>query len=244
MKTIYCLLTAMLFSICSYAENESKTQDVTKSTNIDTYALTQQGAIAEYGMLYGTKQKLMGSIRITVTNVTEDAGKTIITTLHQALNKKGEPSKNAAFAGLGDGLQTSISIENGSYYMTQDPIFAYYKDLKRSGYMLKIPNELKVGDKIEGSTVSFSGKIMGMTMKNELTYTNFQVIAEEDLITPVGTLHCLKVTGTITGKCQRVDINDNQTWWIAPNIGIVRLESNYLGAKQQLILQLNKISRP
>lgn len=229
MKQFLCLIICTLLFTNTYAQN-------------DAYALTKQGAVAEYGMFYGTKHKLMGSIRITVTNVAEDEDKTVVTTLQQALNKKGKPSKNAAFIGLGDGLQTSISIENGSYYMTQDQIFGYYKDLKRSGYMLKIPQKLEVGNEIEGSTVFFNGKMMGMTMKNELTYKNFKIISEEDLVTPAGTFHCLKATGTITGKCQRMNITDNQTWWIAPNIGIVRLEANYLGAKQQVILQLNKIS--
>lgn len=229
MKQFLCFIIGILLFTNIYAQNE-------------VYALTKQGAIAEYGMLYGTKHKLMGSIRITVTNVSKDTNKTIVTTLHQALNKKGKPSKSAAFIGLGDGLQTSISIENGSYYMTQDQIFGYYKDLKRSGYMLKIPQKLNVGDEIEGSTLSFSGKMMGTTMKNKLTYNNFKVISEEDVITPAGTFHCLKITGTVTGKCQRMNITDNQTWWIAPNIGIVRLEANYLGDKQQVILQLNNIS--
>ena len=38
-----------------------------------------------------------------------------------------------------------------------------------------------------------------------------------------------KVTGNASEKYHKMDINDNHTWYIAPNIGIGKQISNYLG---------------
>lgn len=204
------------------------------------YALNKQGTVAKYSMTYGGK--LTGYLKVTSKEVTGNDENGTITILEEILNKKGKPLKSASWIGLGDGLLLQIDIKDGEYYMTQDFTLASMPGDERQGYLLKIKNNLKVGDEIEGSTIDCLIKFMGVKCRNSLTYSNFKVESEEDLVTPAGTIHCLKVTGNVSGKFQKMDINDNQTWYIAPNIGIVKQISNYMGEKNSVIIELCEIT--
>ena len=204
------------------------------------YALNKQGTVAKYSMTYGGK--LTGYLKVTSKEVTGNDENGTITVLEEVLNKKGKPMKSASWIGLGDGMLLQIDIKDSAYYMTQDFMLASMPGDERQGYLLKMKNNLKVGDDIEGSTIDWLFKFMGSKCRNSLTYSKFKVESEEDLVTPAGTIHCLKVTGNVSGKFQKMDINDNQTWYIAPNIGIVKQVSNYMGEKNSVIIELCEIS--
>ena len=226
-KFFISLMTALLTCAVSFAQD---TQG---------YALTKKGASIQYSYKYG--KKLMGYIVTTVQDNKLENGKNTVTTLWTMLNKKEKPSKTAKFAGFGDGLLSSMTLENGTYYMTMDLGLASGGE-NRHGYILKMPATLKVGDNIEGSTLNYENKFMGMTFKNELTYSGFKVVEEVDLETPAGKFRCLKVTGNVKGKFQRMDIDDNEVMYIAPGMGIIRQEINYMGGNKPIVLEAYKVS--
>lgn len=209
-----------------------------QAQDVKCYALTKQGASVQYSYTYG--KKLMGYFVLSVQENSIENGKTNVKTLWTFLNKKGKPSKSASFAGYGEGMLSVITIENGSYYMTQDLGLAAGGE-NRHGNILKMPASLKVGDSIEGGKLFFENRFMGMTFKNELVYSDFKVVDEVDINTPAGNFHCLKVTGNVKGQYNRTDIDDDQTWYIAPGIGIVREEIHYWGVKKPVILEAYKV---
>lgn len=227
MKHSLFLLIAMLVSLTGKAQTDS------------CYCLNKKGASIQYSYKYG--ERLMGCIVTTVNNRLDDGNKSTISLLWTMLNKKEKPSKSASMVGMGDGMLTKIQVEDGSYLMAQDKALAAGGE-NRHDYILKIPKTLKVGDIIEGSTLNFEHKFMGRTIRNELTYKDFKVVDEVDLTTPAGKYHCLKVTGNVSGKFQTMDINDNQVWYIAPSMGIVREELYYLGEKKPIVLEAYKVS--
>lgn len=227
MRHSFFLLIAMLTSLIGKAQTDS------------CYFLSKEGASIQYSYKYGGK--LMCYIVTAVNSRQDDGGKSTISLLWTMLNKKEKPSKSASMMGMGDGMLTKIQVEDGSYLMAQDMGLAAGGE-NRHGYILKIPKTLKVGDAIEGSTLNFEHKFMGRTIKNELTYKDFKVVDEVDLTTPADTFHCLKVTGNVSGKFQTMDINDNQVWYIAPGMGIVREELYYLGEKKPIVLEAYKVS--
>ncbi len=230
MKKFFSLLMTVLLT-CA----------VCLAQNTQGYALTKKGASIQYSYKYGKKQKLMCYIVTTVQDNKSENGKDIVTILWTMLNKKEKPSKTAAFAGFGDGLLSSMTLESGAYYMTMDLGLATGGE-NRHGYILKMPATLKVGDTIEGGTLNYENKAMGMTFKNELTYSGFKVVEEVDLETPAGKFHCLKVTGNVKGKFQRMDINDDEVMYIAPGMGIIRQEINYMGENRPIILEAYKVN--
>lgn len=202
------------------------------------FAMAKDGMIVQYSYLYGKNQKLMGYYVNQVEQVRVDGNKTEVTVLFKMLNKKGKPSKTAKWAGIGDGMLYKIAIEDGSYYMTMDLAFALGGQ-NRKGYLFKIPATLKVGDKLEGGTLSYETKAL-TTYETKLVYSGFKVVEELDLKTAAGTFHCFKVEGTVSGQYTGSDIESNQVFYLSPGIGIVRQEVNYYG--KMIVLEASQIS--
>lgn len=224
------IILSFLISICL---------PVFSQTN-EPYELIAKGKSIRYACYYA--DKLRQHVEKTVTNNNQGNGKIEVTHLWMILNKKGKPSKSAKLMGWGDGLQTSVELTDGSYYLTFDLCFGASMG-NRSGWLLKIPKTLKVGDVIEGGTLKSSNKFMGSTINNEITFNNFKVVEELDLQTGAGKIHCLKIVGNITGRYQRSDVNETQTIYLAPGIGIVRQESdNYLGMNVSYVVEVSQIN--
>ena len=160
MRTRFIILFS-LFCLLTVAENN------------EYYALTQKGTSVKYSIKY--RNKISGYFVSSVQETVEENNKITITYLGTSLDKKGKPSKAAALAGAADGYLSSIQIENDIYFMTQDLGIAYGGD-ERSGYILKIPNTLDIGNEIEGGTLQFINRYaLTPSSRNELVYKDFKV---------------------------------------------------------------------
>lgn len=225
-KRIGLLLFAIMVCMIMFAQNDSG------------YLQTKKGSRVRYAIYYA--DKLRGHVERTVTNVTEDGDKQEVKHLYTVLNKKGKPSKAANMMGYGDGLLTTINLENGAYYLTFDCMMGAGGE-DRSGFLLKIPGILKIGDELECGTLRSTSKILGSKIKNEVTFKNFKVTEETILNTPAGNIKCLKITGNVSGRFASDNINETQSIYLAPGIGIVRQEAlNYMGGKASLIVEVRE----
>ncbi len=228
MNRIALIIVSLAFCFIAMAQENVSTEPL---------ALLKKGVKLQYS--YAMKGKIMAYCTKEIYDFKEEGNKQTVSYLWKALNKKGKPSKSASMVGLGDGLVSSITLEDGAYIMTQDFILGSGGD-NRQGFMLKLPKVLKVGDVIEGGTLSFTYSFMGRKNRNSITCSNFQVVSEENLTTPAGTFHCFKLTGNVSGEFQGMELDDNQIWYIAPGLGIIRQESNYMGAKRPYVAELFK----
>lgn len=166
------------------------------------------------------KMSQLKYIRITTTSVEENNGTFDITYQIDYLNKKKQIQKGT---NITDGLQTLFTVkEDGSYYL-QDVLYGVGKDLVRNGFKLHIPKTLKVGDVVEGGHCYGTFKLIGSS-KFDLNYNDFKVTAEEDVETPVGTYRCFKIEGNISGKINTIKVDEQHNIWIAPSIGVVKME--------------------
>lgn len=207
---------------------------ITLSAQNDSgYLQIKQGSRVRYAMYYANK--LRGYIERTVTNLTEDGRKQDVTHLYTILNKKGKPSKSANMIGYGDGLQQTITAEDGAYNLTLDCLSGGGM-YNRSGFLFKMPKTLKVGDELEGSTLKTTQKFMGASINFSSTFSNVKVVGEQTLNTPVGDIHCMKITCNVKEITGRSETNDEQTIYVSPGIGIVRQEGSiYGGIKTEIV---------
>lgn len=227
MKRFGTLFSLFLFCVAMFSQGS------------EGYIQQRKGSRVRYAVIYANK--LRGHVERTVTDVSDDGGKHKVTHLYTMLNKKGKPSKSAALMGAGDGMQTSVTVEDGAYYLTLDLMYGSMGNDNRSGYLLKMPKTLKVGDELEGGTLKASMKFMGSTINNEVTFKNFKVTEETTLQTKAGDIKCLKITGRITGRVSRQNVDEEQTLYVAPGIGIVRQEAmNYMGSKTPYLSEVTE----
>lgn len=226
MKRLFLLLAAIVIANISII-----------SQNADVYTITKKDATIEYSTMYGNR--LMGYLSFTVSDVINNDNDFKVKVLCKSLNKKKKPMKT--LIGPKEGVFFFDTVKDSVFYLTHD-IGMVIGGKNRHGYLLEIPNNLKVGDMIEGGTLNFEYEFMGIIKRNELRYSDFKVIEEVDLSTEAGVIKCLKVTGNVSGEYQDVKVNDNQTWYIAPGIGIVRQELSYMGEKRPIVVEICSIS--
>lgn len=197
---------------------------------LNAYALTKPGVVIDYAFyatIMSSKPSLCGYVRNTIKALEKDGENDIVVNNMLFLNKKKKASKNAAFAGFADGNDNRQVFTNGAYTMN-DPIFGMAGKLE-SGFFLKIPAELKVGDKLESGEIKQTTKApMGPTVHNTISYDDFTVTGEEDIETPAGVFHCLRIDGKLNGSFQTVKLKDTRyTMWLSENVGIVKVETDY-----------------
>ncbi len=198
----------------------------------NAYALTKPGVVVDYSynaIMMGSKPKLAGYFRTTVKALEKDGDNDVVVTNMFFLNKKKKPSKNAAFAGFADGADVKTTFEQGSYIMA-DPIFSLSGPVS-SGFCFRIPAELKVGDKLESGKIEQTTKApMSPTVHNNISYDDFAVTAEEDVETPAGVFHCMRIEGKVNGSFQTVRLKDTKyVMWLSQNVGLVKVEADYYG---------------
>ena len=198
--------------------------------SFSAYALTKPGVVVDYAYYaasMSSKPSLMGYVRTTVKAIEKDGGNDVVITNNFFLNRKKKPSKNAAFAGFADGLDARTSFWQGACTMT-DILFQLAGTVK-SGFFLKIPAVLKVGDKLEsGSIVQTTKFPMTREVQNNISFDDFTVTAEEDVETNAGVFHCMRIDGKLNGSFQTVKLKDTcYTLWISQNVGLVKVDTDY-----------------
>ncbi len=224
-KRLFTSLCLVTLCLPMFAQQEEATQPKDSTQQGECYELTNPGARVLYSDYYGGMFQYY--FEKSVKEVKEENGTKSVQYHWKGLNKKKKPSKYFKAFGLSEGYITTIKFENGAYYMTYDFGWSCFPG-ERSGYLLKIPQNLKVGDTLEGGTLKFVSKGgFGNTFKNnELSCVDFKVVDEGELETKAGKIRCLKITGKIVGTCNKTKINSTETYYIAKNIGIVRQETS------------------
>lgn len=217
----------MMIAICCLATMATQAQEA-----LNAYALTKPGVVVDYALYAAAMSKkpsLMAYVRTTVKAIQKDGDNDVVITNSQMLNRKKEPSKNAAFSGFADGIDVECTFTKGSYTIVQDPLFGSSGKIENDGFFLKIPAELKVGDKLESGSIEQTTKApMGPKVHNTVSYDDFIVAAEEDVETPAGVFHCFRIDGKLNGSFQTVKLKDTRySIWLSQNIGMVKVECDY-----------------
>lgn len=95
----------------------------------------------------------------------------------------------------------------------------------QSGFSLKIPSQLSVGEPIKSSTLV----LLTENGESVITFSGFQVVAKESLQTDTGVYSCYKVEGKMNGNANgNVPFEDvTYTLWITPYYGLVKAHTDY-----------------
>ena len=218
----------------------------TLAQTAEGFILSKMGAKAEYTVTHGEMKKLaMGYAYVyqtkenTKVEVRED-GTTRVITKNFILNKKKKPSN---FAGIKEGYYTAIDVNPDGSYTISDLLFGPINtSASNTGFLLKIPAELKVGDALECGTTTTTSKTLGITFTNSTTYSDFQVVEERDHTTSAGTFHCYVVKGKNTTTFNKKTFSYDEEYWFAKGVGIVLYKIDVPQSKEKLYFELTSLS--
>ncbi|MBN1598848.1 MAG: hypothetical protein JW894_11190 [Bacteroidales bacterium] len=126
-----------------------------------------------------------------------------------------------------------VKCESGIFYfdmkayMNQQSMSSFENmDVTIQADELEMPYNLKVGDKLKDGNLNISIKTGGMTiMSMNVSITDREVIAKENVTVPAGTFDCYKINQLVqtTGPVRFVNQSSE---WLCPGTGLIKNESH------------------
>lgn len=193
------------------------------------YALHRKGAIAEYKAKSGDKDVLFigttgNCLHITVADETVSNGVVRVTTQYSLFNKHHEPSKGISSKWKDTYYLTEIDT-SGTYHLTNDILSDLFVVTSRQGYAALIPGKVENNYIKTNKQITNCSFLLGGTTKIQADYSQMRYEGEERVTTPAGTFDCIKISGNVATRNGRMNSRARFTWWLARNVGFVRIDS-------------------
>lgn len=186
------------------------------------YTLYKKGATATYGYIYNSKDVKgpLGNSFVTqkVTDVKFQNGKYVAYCQQEFLNSKREESNivKLSHPKLSSVIYPTAIDTAGTFYLTHDVWRDDYVLSKRKGFAVVMSPDINTSSALTTNKIISDGKTV-------CDYTGMKIVGEEDVTTPCGTFHCMKLSGRVTSTVdggQKKETTD--TVWMAKGIGMVK----------------------
>ena len=184
----------------------------------DIFFPTKQGMSLVYANL-DAKGKVDSYTRQTIRNVEGSGNNLSVTYVGQSLDKNRKPVSDLE-------VPLTVTVNNGVVEWDMKSFAAPGTEglIEIEGDKMRLPSNLSPGDKLDDAKFTMTLN-MGLKIKTDMTITNQQCLAIEDVTVPAGTFKCHKVTQTGTATVMRKTTTTKTISWYAPGIGTVKSES-------------------
>ena len=194
-----------------------------QSTCESAYMPFKEGVIMELSN-YNKNDKITSSMTHTVSKVSNAGGDFVATISTKLKDKKGES------IGAGGSYQLTckgdLIIMDMQGMIDQTALASMGSmEVEMSGDGLFFPNELNVGDELEGGELNTKASLNGISlMKMNIRIDDRKVVGKESVTTPAGTFDCVKIeqTTSMSGMGSRTM---KATVWFAKGVGMVKSEN-------------------
>ena len=221
MKSIISLTVSLLLA-----------SGITHAQNI--FFPTKAGIVLAY-VQKDAKGKAESYSMLTIKNVEGSGDNMSISYVGQVLDKNRKQIGDAPLE-----IPYTVTISNGVVEWDMKSFAAPGTEglIEIEGDKLRIPPTLSPGDKL--SDAKFTMTInMGFKIRTEVSLTDQECLAIEDVAVPAGTFKCHKVTQTSSATVMRKTSITKTVSWYAPGIGTVKSETfdskNKLQSSQELV---------
>ena len=222
MKTVQLFLMTALIAISAgaYAQN--------------VFFPTKAGMVLTY-VQNDAKGKAVNYTLLTITNVEGSGNNMTISYVGQVLDKNRKQVSDQPIE-----IPYTVTISNGVVEWDMKSFAAPGTEsfIEIEGDKLRIPPTLSPGDKLNDAKFTMTIK-MGIKIKTEISLTDHECLAIEDVTVPAGTFKCHKVTQTSAATALRRTTTTKTISWYTPGIGTVKSETydskNKLLSSQELV---------
>jgi opacity protein-like surface antigen len=184
----------------------------------DIFFPSRQGLTLLYANL-DAKDKVDSYTRQTIQQVEGSGNNMSITYVGQLLDKNRKPASDLE-------VPFTVTVNNGVVEWDMKMYAAPGTEgfIEIEGDKLRIPSSLSPGDKLDDAKFTMTLN-MGFKIRTEISLTEQECLAIEDVTVPAGTFKCHKVTQTGTATVMRKTTTTKTVSWYAPGIGTVKTES-------------------
>jgi len=208
----------------------------TLSVFAQSFFPTKEGMVLLYANL-NARGNVDSYTRQTISKVEGSGNNLSVSYVGQVLDKNRKPTSDFE-------IPFTVTINNGvvewdmKNFVNITPETANLIEIE--GDKLRIPSTLSPGDKLDD--VKFTMTInMGIKIRTEISLTDQQCLAIEDVTVPAGTFKCHKITQTSSTTAMRRTTITKTISWYAPGIGTIKTETYDAKDKLQSSLELHAI---
>lgn len=162
-----------------------------------------------------------------IKDVTTDGGKTTIQFDAIVFGKNGP---------VEDPVGCKVWTADGYYHTdVRSALGQYGSAFSAKGHGPIIPENLKVGQELENSTITIEA------LATTADYSNVRVTKHEEITTDAGTFDCWCIEYTVNAKVAIIKTETSTEMWIAKGVGVVREITKDKKGKVTKITELSKI---
>jgi len=226
MKTVQlCLMASLIAAISAGAHAQS------------FFFPSKAGMVLTY-VQNDAKEKAVSYTLLTIKNVEGSGDNVTITYVGQALDKNRKQVGDTPIE-----IPYTVTISNGVVEWDMKSFAAPGTEgfIEIEGDKLKLPSTLSPGDKLNDAKFIMTIN-MGFKIRTEVSLTDQQCLAIEDVTVPAGVFKCHKVTQTSAATVMRKTTTTKTINWYAPGIGTVKSEvydSKDKLQSSQLLVEIN-----
>ena len=165
------------------------------------------------------KGKINNYTRLTIKKVEGSGSNFSISYVGQVLDKNNNPANDIE-------IPYTVTVVNGVVEWDMKSFAAPGTEafIEIEGDKIRIPSSLAPGDKLDD--VRFTMTLnMGIRIRTEISLTEQQCLAIEDVTVPAGTFRCHKLTQTSSATVMRRTSITKTVSWYAAGIGTVKSET-------------------
>ncbi|MDR1814125.1 MAG: hypothetical protein LBR18_04675 [Tannerella sp.] len=166
------------------------------------------------------KGKVTSQSRNTITAITGSKNAYAISYESELLDAKGKPTnKDNPIV-----LNYRVVVADGQLYLDLKGMFGAVDGLasvEAHGSVPRIPNDLKVGQKIEDSNAAARVAFINYSAN----WTEGKCEAEEEVTTQAGTFNALKVTQKVNSRVMGIRVDGTMNTWYVKGVGSVKTET-------------------
>ena len=204
----------------------------------DIFFPSKQGISLVYANM-DAKGKVDSYTRQTIRSVEGSGNNLSVSYVGQALDKNRKPVSDVE-------IPFTVTVTNGvvewdmKSFVSVAPGTEAFIEIE--GDKIRIPSTLSPGDKLADAKFTMTLN-MGIKIRTEISITDQQCLAIEDVTVPAGTFKCHKVTQTSAATVMRKTTNTKTVSWYAPGLGTVKSESYDEKGKLQSSIVLHAVEQ-
>ncbi|MCX2678923.1 hypothetical protein OOZ15_03130 [Galbibacter sp. EGI 63066] len=219
-------------SFCGTADLVNKRLSIAKNSqnNCSKYYPFNEGHVSEYEM-FNKKGKTDGTMRYTVSNVSNSDRNSTATIVSEIFDKNGESVLSSEFDMNCNGSMVSMNFKS---LMNANMMQQFQNgEAEITGTNIELPNSLSEGQILPDANIDIKMNMAGLNMNMTTEISNRKVVGTETITTSAGTFDCMVITQSSSGKMMMVKFDNIQKTWLAKGVGMVKSEDYNARGKLQ-----------
>ena len=192
--------------------------------NCSQFYPMEEGQSMEYTS-YDRKDKVVGSVIYTVSDVVTEGGKTTARMNLEHKDKNGKVIYQSDYTFSCEDNLVKIDFSSLMNQQMMEAAGGGEMEMEMTGTDIELPNNLSVGQELPDANVNMRMNMGAMKMNMTFDMVNRKVETKENVTSPAGTFECFVITSENNAKMMMTNTSHSSKMWLAEGVGMIRQDT-------------------